>query len=77
MKLLRYCLTVGVIFGILLHEIDAVGFIANTKIDDCSSGNCISMCEFENLKLLPETEVVHDGKCRKVRCNKDFSIIVK
>lgn len=71
---------VGLLLFIGVFEfIDAVGYIQNTKIEDCSNddGNCSSMCQFENLKLLPGTEEVNDGKCRKVKCNHDFSVIVK
>lgn len=60
-----------------LEFIDAVGYIQNTQIEECEGGKCAKMCKFENLKLLPGTEEVNDGKCRKVRCNPDFSVIVK
>jgi hypothetical protein len=60
-----------------LELINAVGYIGNTKFEECEGGKCVSMCKFENLKLLPNTEEINDGKCRKVHCNADFSVIVK
>ncbi|KAG5672323.1 hypothetical protein PVAND_002457 [Polypedilum vanderplanki] len=47
------------------------------KIEECEGEKCQLMCKFENLKLLPGTEEVNDGKCRKVRCNADFSLVIK
>jgi hypothetical protein len=60
-----------------LEVANAVGYIQNTQFEECEGEKCTTMCKYENLKLLPGTEEVNDGKCRKVRCNADFSLIVK
>ena len=55
----------------------SVGFVHDSRIEDCSTGKCIEMCQYDNLKLLPDTEEVNDGKCRKIKCNSDFSVVIK
>lgn len=50
------------------------GYIANTKIYDCSSGSCVDVCAFEHYRLLPGTDVNDYSTCQRIRCNRDFSI---
>lgn len=52
----------------------SVGFIDNAKAQECSNGTCIDVCFYDGLKMLPGTEISDDGKCRRVRCTKDFSM---
>lgn len=52
----------------------SVGFIDNAKAQDCSTGTCTYVCSYDGLKMLPGTEISDDGKCRRVRCMKDFSM---
>lgn len=53
------------------------GYIENAKGEDCSSGKCVEVCSYDGLNLLPGTEQANDGKCRRVRCNKNFSVDIK
>lgn len=55
----------------------AVGYIKDTRGEYCESGNCVQVCNFENLKLIPGTEEVNDGKCRRVQCHQDFSVTIR
>ena len=71
-----------IVFGICvalccIEATMAVGYIKNTQFEECLDGKCSTMCKYGNLKLLPGTEEVNDGQCRKVQCNQDFSVIVK
>lgn len=52
----------------------SIGFIDDAKGQDCSSGTCIEVCQFDGLTLLAGTEIDNDGNCRRVRCNQDFSL---
>lgn len=58
----------------LYQKAAATGYIDDTKIEDCSSGTCVDVCQFEGLILLPGTEITNDGNCRRVKCNQDFSV---
>ncbi|CAG9809418.1 unnamed protein product [Chironomus riparius] len=66
-----------IVFLIIIDFANSVGFVHDAKIEDCSTGQCIEMCQYDNLKLLPDTEEVNDGKCRRVKCNSDFSVVIK
>lgn len=52
----------------------SVGHIDNAKAQECSTGTCIDVCSYDGLKMLPGTEISDDGKCRRVRCLRDFSM---
>lgn len=65
------------LFNIICTALAAVGFIQDTKSENCINGTCENVCLFENLKLAPGTEEVNDGKCRKIQCNQDFSVTVR
>lgn len=65
------------VFLIVFDFVNSVGFVQDAKIEDCSSGTCLEMCEYDNVKLLPDTEETNDGKCRKIKCNSDFSVVIK
>lgn len=49
----------------------------NTKTQGCvESGLCGSVCSYDGEKLFPHDDVNQAGKCRVLKCTKDFSIIV-
>lgn len=73
----RNFLTVTFLLISCFDTVCSVGYLQDTKIQDCSFGLCRDMCLYDNLKLLPDTEEVNDGKCRRVKCNTDFSVVVK
>jgi hypothetical protein len=65
------------LFCVIGAALGAVGFIKDTKSQNCMNGNCENVCLFENLKLAPGSEEVNDGKCRKIQCHQDFSVTVR
>lgn len=52
----------------------SIGFLDSTKSQDCSSGTCVEVCQYEGVKLLPGTEINNDGECRRVKCHQNFSV---
>lgn len=52
----------------------SIGYIDDTRAQDCSSGTCVEVCQYDGLSLLPGTEINNDGLCRRVRCHRDFSV---
>ncbi|CAO1428464.1 unnamed protein product [Diamesa serratosioi] len=71
-------ITVILLFAFVWTLVSASsGYIENAKGEDCSSGNCVEVCSYDGLNLLPGTEEANDGKCRRVRCNKNFSVDIK
>lgn len=65
------------LFNVIGGALSAVGFIKDTKSENCINGNCENVCLFENLKLAPGTDEINDGKCRKIQCHQDFSLTIR
>ena len=62
------------LLGFICVVYGSTGYIENAKGEDCSSGTCHEVCSYDGLNLIPVTEETDDGKCRRVRCNQDFSV---
>lgn len=68
-------ITAMLVFLCAIYGVSAsIGFIDDTKGQDCSSGTCIEVCQYDGLSLLPGTEINNDGNCRRVRCSQNFSV---
>ena len=49
----------------------------NTKTQGCVEGGlCGSICSYDGAKLFPHDNLNQPGKCRVLKCTKDFSIVV-
>ena len=50
----------------------------NTKRSDCrGEGGCIYYCEFQGERIFPGEPITQKGKCRQLRCDRDFNIYIK
>lgn len=51
--------------------------IENTKKEGClDDGRCGAHCEFDGVKLFPDNVVEQKGKCRFLRCNDKFQVLL-
>lgn len=70
----KYFTVILVFFVVAFNSILASGgFIDDARGEDCSTGTCLEVCQYEGLNLLPGTEETNDGRCRRVKCNLNFS----
>lgn len=75
MKLL---FAVALVLAALIALIDANSqpVIKNTKKDGCVEGTCGSHCDYDGVKLFPHDQKNQEGKCRLLRCSKDFDVYI-
>jgi hypothetical protein len=45
-------------------------------LQDCDSGECVEVCEYEDFKLMPGTADSNNTKCLAIFCSEDFTITV-
>lgn len=50
--------------------------IPNTKAEGCIEGTCGSHCAWDGAKLFPYDNLNQPGKCRVLKCSKNFEIVI-
>lgn len=69
------------IFGYLhqLTEHKEKLMAANTRNQKCRADNrtCIYFCDFQGEKIFPGEIISQAGKCRQLRCERNFSLYIK
>lgn len=67
----------AVIFA-LIALINAVSqpIIPNTRKEGCIEGTCGSHCDYDGVKLFPNDQKNQEGKCRILKCNKNFDVAI-
>ncbi|KAG5673071.1 hypothetical protein PVAND_003146 [Polypedilum vanderplanki] len=72
------CLFLILIFISFPTVISSTFTIINSVGKDCETdtGECIEVCEFEDIKLLPGTADANNTKCLAIFCGDDYTLTV-